>query len=327
MRAIVVNDWTEPAKLSVSEIAEPEVLPGQLGVQVEAAACNFSDILIVQGRYQVKPSFPFTPGRELAGTVIEVGAGVDGFEVGDRIMAALVTGAFAQKVALCASAAFKFPDAMSFEDAAAFPITYPTSYAALVFRAALQAGEHLLVHAAAGGVGTSAVQVGVALGAKVIAAAAGSGKLQIARDQGATAVIDYDEGNLVERVMEITEGKGADVIYDSVGGDITDDSLRCIAWNGRLVVIGFASGVIPAIRANRIMLKNIAVTGLHWPAYETHEPARILEAMDGLFELYRAGKVRPVISKRYALEDVPVALTALAARKTHGKLIITPQSG
>jgi NADPH2:quinone reductase len=325
MRAIVVNDWTEPAKLEVSEIVEPEIQPGMLGVQVRAAGCNFSDILIVQGRYQIKPPFPFTLGRELAGVVVEVGAGVEGFEVGDRIMAAMVTGAFAEKAVLPANTAFLLPDAMSFEEGAAFPITYPTSYAALVFRASLQRGESLLVHAAAGGVGIAALQIGSALGAKVIAAAGGPDKLRVAREQGADVAIDYHEEDLVARVMEITEGKGADVICDSVGGDATGDSLRCIAWNGRLVVIGFASGQIPEIQANRIMLKNIAVMGLHWPAYEAHEPARILQAMDGLFEFYRVGKVKPLISNTYVLEDVPFALGDLAARKTRGKLIIAPQ--
>jgi NADPH2:quinone reductase len=314
----------EPAELRVSEIPEPEAGPGALRVEVRAAGCNFFDILIVQGKYQVKPAFPFTPGGEIAGVVREVGEGVEGFAVGDRILATTQTGGFAETAVVPAGEAHQLPPGMSFEEGAAIPIIYPTSYAALIFRANLQAGETLLVHAAAGGVGSAALQIGKALGARVIATVGGAEKAEIARGLGADEVIDYRVDDFVARVNEITGGGGADVIYDPVGGDVFDRSLKCIAWNGRLLVVGFASGRIPELKANRILLKNIAVTGIHWGAYLDNEPERVPETFEGLFALYSDGMIKPLIFNTYALEDLPSALGELASRKTHGKLIITP---
>lgn len=324
MRAIVVDQWTEPGDLSVKDVPEPGVAPGSIKLRVRAAGCNFFDILMVQGKYQVKPPFPFTPGAEVAGVVEEVGDGVDGVEVGDRVFASAGIGGFAEKVVVSARGAYPMPDDMPFEHGAALPIIYPTSYAGLVYRANLQEGETLLVHAAAGGVGIAAVQIGVALGARVIATAGGDDKLEVARRAGAEVLIDYRKEDFVERVKEATDGRGADVIYDSVGGDIFDRSLKCIAWNGRLLVIGFAGGTIPSVKANRILLKNIAVTGLHWGAYAQHEPGRVPETFAALFALYGDGRIRPEIFKTYPLEEVPDALQALASRKTYGKLIIAP---
>jgi NADPH2:quinone reductase len=314
----------EPAELRVSEIPEPEAGPGALQVEVRAAGCNFFDTLIVQGKYQVKPDFPFTPGGEISGVVKGVGEGVEGFAVGDRILAGLQVGGFAETAVVPASQVHRLPEGMSFEEGAAIPIIYPTSYAALIFRANLQAGETLLVHAAVGGVGSAAVQIGKALGARVIATVGGGEKAGIARDLGADEVIDYRVDDFVARVREITDGNGADVIYDPVGGDVFDGSLKCIAWNGRLIVVGFAGGRIPEVKANRILLKNIAVTGVHWGAYLSKEPARVPETFEGIFSLYRDGKIKPLIYNSYALEDLPSALAELASRKTHGKLIITP---
>ncbi|MBW2715097.1 MAG: NADPH:quinone oxidoreductase family protein [Deltaproteobacteria bacterium] len=314
----------EPAELRVSDIPEPEAGPGALQVEVRAAGCNFFDTLIVQGKYQVKPDFPFTPGGEISGVVKNVGEGVEGFAVGDRILAGLQVGGFAETAVVPASLAHRLPEGMSFEEGAAIPIIYPTSYAALIFRANLQAGETLLVHAAVGGVGSAAVQIGKALGARVIATVGGGEKAEIARDLGADEVIDYRVDDFVARVNEITDGNGADVIYDPVGGDVFDGSLKCIAWNGRLIVVGFAGGRIPEVKANRILLKNIAVTGVHWGAYLFKEPARVPETFEGIFSLYRDGKIKPLIYNSYALEDLPSALAELASRKTHGKLIITP---
>jgi NADPH:quinone reductase len=324
MRAIVVDRWMEPAELAVSEQPPPVLGAGQLAVDVKAAGCNFFDILLVQGRYQVKPPFPFIPGGEIAGVVHEVGAGVSGFAPGDRVLAAVPVGGYAERIAIPASFAHQMPEPMSFEEGAALPIVYPTSYAGLVFRAALQPGETLLVHAAAGGVGLAAVQIGKALGARVIATAGGKEKLHIALEAGADVGIDYSEEDFVERVKEHTDGRGADVIYDSVGGDIFERSLKCIAWNGRLLVIGFASGKIPSVAANRILLKNISVMGLHWGAYARNEPARVPETFDALFRLYAEGKIRPVIYRRYPLEEAPAALAALGSRKTHGKVVLCP---
>ena len=324
MRAVVVDRWMEPAELSVRELPDPVVGPGQLGVDIKAAGCNFFDILIVQGRYQVKPPFPFIPGGEIAGVVNEVGAGVKSFAVGDRVLASAPMGGYADRIAIPAAFAHKMPDAMPFEEGASFPIVYPTSYAGLVFRAALQPGETLLVHAAAGGVGLAAVQIGKALGARVIATAGGADKVRVAIEAGADFGIDYNSEDFVERVKEITGGKGADVIYDSVGGDVFDKSLKCIAWNGRLLVIGFAGGTIPSVAANRILLKNVAVTGLHWGAYAKYEPARIPETFAALFQLYEEKKIRPVIYKSYPLEQAADALAALGSRKTHGKVVLAP---
>ena len=219
------------------------------------------------------------------------------------------------------------PDGMTFPEGAAFPVVYPTSYAALVYRANLSAGETLLVHAAAGGVGVAAVQIGKALGARVIATAGGAEKLEVARRAGADEAIDYSRADWVDAVKRATGGRGADVIYDPVGGDIFEGSMKCIAWNGRLLVIGFAGGVIPEVKANRILLKNISVVGLHWGAYAQHEPERVPEVFAGLAKLYESGHVRPMIFGTYGLDEVPQALDALGGRSTYGKVIITPRLG
>jgi NADPH2:quinone reductase len=324
MRAIVVDHWMEPGELRVQEVPEPQVTPGSVLIDVRAAGCNFFDILMVQGQYQVKPPFPFTPGAEIGGVVAAVGEGVERFAVGDRVFASAGFGGFAERAAMDARGVYPLPDDMSFEEGAALPIIYPTSYAGLVFRADLQPGEDLLVHAAAGGVGIAAVQIGKALGARVIATAGGAEKCEIARREGADETIDYRSDDFVSRVMELTGGKGADVIYDSVGGDTTDKSLKCIAWNGRLLIIGFASGRIPEIKANRILLKNIAVTGLHWGAHMLKDPDKIPQTFEALFALYAQGKIKPVIYKRFSLDEVPQALEALGSRKTYGKVIVSP---
>jgi NADPH:quinone reductase len=314
----------EPSDLEVGELPEPAAGPGELEVEVRAAGVNFFDILMVQGRYQVKPPFPFVPGGELSGVVRAVGEGASGFEPGDRVFAAPGLGGFAERAVVSARAAYAVPTDLSFEEAAALPIVYPTAYAGLVYRGDLRAGETLLVHAAAGGVGSAAVQIGKALDARVIATAGGADKLEVARRAGADVVIDYRAEDFVERVLAETGGRGAEVIYDPVGGDVFDQSLRCIAWNGRLVVIGFASGRIPEVKANRILLKNVAVTGLHWGAYAKRQPELVAEAFAALFALASDGRIRPLIYGRYPLEQLPVALAELASRRTHGKLIVTP---
>ena len=307
MRAVVVDHWMEPSELAVRELPEPQAGPGMLRVAVRAAGCNFFDILMVRGQYQVRPPFPFVPGAELAGVVEEVGPGVDGFAPGDRVMASAGLGAFAERAAVPARSAYRLPESMSFEAGAAFPIVYPTSYAALVFRAPVKKGEWLLVHAAAGGVGIAAVQIGKALGARVIGTAGGADKLEVVRRVGADVAIDYRGEDWVERVKEIT-----------------DASLKCIAWNGQLLVIGFASGRIPEVKLNRVLLKNISLVGLHWGAHVMHEPARIDETFRALFDLYRTGAIEPVIYERFPLEGLPAALEALGSRRSYGKIVVTP---
>jgi NADPH2:quinone reductase len=323
MRAIVVDRWQDPSELRVSEISEPPLRPGTAKLEMRAAGCNFFDILLVKGQYQHKPPFPFVPGAEVSGVVLEVAPDVNDMRPGDRVFAGVSAGAFAERVVLPSAALRRIPEGMSFEEAAALPVVYPTSYVALVQRAQLRAGETLLVHAAAGGVGLAAVQIGKALGARVIATAGDPEKVGVAQRGGADVGIDYRAEDWVERVRRETGGRGADVIYDSVGGDVFDGSLKCIAWNGRLLVIGFASGRIPEVRVNRILLKNIAVVGLHWGAYAQHEPERIPEAFAALDALYRSGRIRPAIYARYPLDRVPDALAALGSRKSWGKVIVT----
>jgi len=324
MRAVVVDRFMEPSELKVSEVPEPEVRPGTVAVEVRAAGCNFFDILMLKGQYQVKPPFPFIPGAEIGGVIRAVGEGVENFAVGDRVFASSGLGGFSELAVAPAMGTYHLPEGMSFAEGAALPVIYPTSYAGLFFRADLQTGEDLLVHAAAGGVGIAAVQIGKALGARVIATAGSAEKLDVARRNGADDCIDYSEEDFVPRVMDLTGGKGADVIYDSVGGDVFDRSLKCIAWNGRLLVIGFASGRIPEVKANRILLKNIAITGLHWGAHAAKDPEKISQTFDALFELYAAGKIQPEIYKTYGLDEVAVALRDLASRKTYGKVIVAP---
>ncbi len=324
MRAVVVDRWMKPSELSVREAPEPKLRPGSVAVDVRAAGCNFFDILMCQGTYQVKPPFPFIPGAELAGVVTAVGEGVAQLRPGDRVLSSAGMGGFAERAVVPASGTYRLPESMSFEEGAALPVIYPTAYAALVYRARLAPGETLLVHAAACGVGIAAVQIGRALGARVIATAGGVEKLEVARRAGADVAIDYASEDFVPRVLAETGGRGADVIYDPVGGEIFDKSLKCIAWNGRLLVIGFAGGEIPSVKANRILLKNIAVVGLHWGAYAKFEPERIPETFNALFDLYREGKVRPVIYKTWPLSEVADALAALGSRGTYGKVILAP---
>lgn len=324
MRAVVVDRFMPPEALRVAEAPSPAPGRSELRIAVRAAGCNFSDLLMLKGEYQVKPPFPFVPGSEVAGIVLETGADVAGFGVGDRLLARCGTGGFAEEVVAPAAASVKLPDEVGFETGAALSTVYPTSYAALVWRAALAAGETLLVHAAAGGVGLAAVQIGRALGARVIATAGGAQKCEIARRAGAEIVVDARAGDFVEAVLEATAGRGADVVYDPVGGDTTDRSLKCIAWNGRLLVIGFASGEIPSVKLNRVLLKNISLVGLHWSAYPEREPERIAECFAGLFALIGRGAIEPLVSARLPLEQAGAALVALGQRETVGKVVLVP---
>lgn len=324
MRAMVATKWGEPTDLRLMELPDPEPGPRQVAINVHASACNFFDILMVQGKYQVRPPLPFSPGGEVAGVVRAVGPGVERIAPGDRVFAMLGWGGYASVALAPADAVYRMPDSMSFEHGAAFGVVYQTSYFGLVYRAQLQPGETLLVHAAAGGVGLAAVQIGRALGARVLATAGSATKLDIARQHGAEEAYDYSNPDWVERVKAATGGRGADVIYDPLGGDIFDLSTKCVAFSGRLLVIGFASGRIPSIQANRILLKNISVVGLHWGAYRLHDPARISEAMSALFELYTQGKLQPVISSTWPLTEAPAALAEIASRRSVGKVLLHP---
>ena len=324
MRAMVVEEWCEPRDMKLVELPDPEPRAGQVAIDVRAIGCNFFDILMAQGKYQVRPPFPFSPGGEVAGTVRAVGPGVDAVAPGDRVFAMLGWGGYASVAVAPAATVVRMPDSMSFEHGAAFGIVYQTSYFALVHRAALRPGETLLVHAAAGGVGLAAVQIGRALGARVLATASSAAKLAVARENGAEETFDYGDPSWVDGVKQATGGKGADVIYDPVGGEIFDLSMKAIAFSGRLLVIGFASGKIPTVQVNRVLLKNISLVGLHWGAYRTHDPARIAPAMEELFALYEKGLVRPVVSSVHPLTDAAAALDEIASRRSVGKVLLAP---
>lgn len=324
MRAMLVEEWGDPKDLVLRELPDPAPGPGQVAIDVRAIGCNFFDILIGQGKYQVRPPRPFAPGGEVAGVVCALGAGVRDLAVGDRVFAMLGWGGFASRCVAPAAATVRMPDGMSFEHGAAFGVVYQTSYFGLVLRAALQRGETLLVHAAAGGVGLAAVQIGAALGARVLATAGSAAKCEVARAHGAAAAFDASRDDWVEAVKAQTGGRGADVIYDPVGGEITDRSLKCLAFEGRLLVIGFASGSIPSVQLNRVLLKNIAIVGLHWGAYRQHAPEKIPPAMAALFALYAAGQVTPLVSSQYPLARAADALEEIASRRSVGKVLLIP---
>jgi NADPH2:quinone reductase len=323
MRAWRVHAWGEPETMTLDEVAILETPAGQVRIRNRAAALNFFDILQVQGKYQVKPPFPFTPGAEVAGVVDAVGWGVTSVEEGDRVMAIPRGGAFAEYSLAPEASAFAMPEAMSFEEAASMPIVYQTGYFAMTHRYQIREGEWLLVHAGASGVGMAAIQLGKALGARVIATAGSRAKLAFAREQGADYTIDYTDASWVDRVKEITQGHGADTIYDPVGGDIFDLSTKCVASEGRILIIGFAAGRIPSIALNRVLLKNISIVGVLWGGYVLSHPTYEKEAHGALMKLYEAGKIRPSVNAVYPFAEAPRGLRDLAERKVMGKAVLT----
>jgi len=326
MKAWRVYAWGEPETMKLDDVAPPEPGPGQVRIRARAAALNFFDILQIQGKYQDRPPFPFTPGAEAAGIVDAVGAGVRHLSPGEAVMAFTWGGGMAEYALSQAEWTFPIPAGMAFEAAAAMPIVYHTSWYALRHRAALAAGEWLLVHAGAGGVGMSAIQIGKALGARVIATAGSREKLEFALEQGAAHALDYRSGNWVDEVKRLT-GSGADVIYDPVGGDIFDLSSRCIASEGRLLVIGFAGGRIPEIAANRILLKNMDVVGVFWGSHARRTPGFVADTQGELSRLYMAGQIRPIVGQTYPLDAAPAALRDLAGRKVIGKAVLIVNQG
>jgi len=323
MRAWQVHQWCEPDAMEWSEVAIPEPGAGEVRVRNRAAALNFFDVLQIQGKYQVRPPFPFTPGAEIAGVVDAVGAGVTDFTPGARVLALPEGSGFAEYTITSAAKVFPIPEGMTWAQAAAFPIVYHTSYFALRDRAHLEPGEWLLVHAGASGVGMSAIQLGRAFGARVIATAGSEGKLAFARRQGAEFALDYRGAGWVDRVKELTGGRGAGVIYDPVGGDVFDLSTKCIAQDGRLLVIGFASGRIPSIAANRILLRNISVVGAFWGGHVGAHPGYSAATQQALEGLWREGKVHPEVTATWPLEELPQAMRALTERRVLGKAVVT----
>ncbi|BBK40336.1 NADPH:quinone oxidoreductase [Allostella vacuolata] len=323
MRAVRCHAYGDLANLSVDEVPTPEPGPGEVLVAVHAVGINFADGLMVLGQYQEKPALPFIPGLEAAGVVEACGKGVTRVAPGDRVVALVDTGAYADMLAAPEDRLFRVPDGMDLVTAAAFPVAYGTSHVGLDRRARLQPGETLLVHGAAGGAGLTAVEIGRAMGATVIASASSPEKLAVAALHGAEHLIDYSHEDLRQRVREITDGRGADVIYDPVGGDVFDASLRCIAWEGRLLVIGFASGRIPQAPANLLLVKNISVIGLFWGAYRQRDPQVVRDSLSTLFGWYAEGKLKPHVSHRLDLADAADGIALLRNRQSTGKVVLT----
>jgi len=327
MRAWQIYQLGEPRDaLRLAEVPDPEPALGQVLVRVLGAAANFPDVLMCQGSYQVRPPLPFTPGVELCGEVVALGSGVTGVAVGDRVIGGPVLpyGAYAELAVMNAEAILPAPEGLDDAEAAAFFITYQTGWFGLHRRARLAAGETLLVQAAAGGVGSGAVQLGKAAGARVIGVVGGERKAEVARALGADVVVDRLSQDFVQVVKEVTDGRGADVVYDSVGGEAYARSTKCIAFEGRILVVGFASGQIPSAALNHALVKNYSIVGLHWGLYQAKMPELIGECHRQLTKLVAEGAIRPLVSERLGLEEVPDVLQRLADGDTVGRIVVTP---
>jgi NADPH2:quinone reductase len=322
MKAIVCNKFGAPDTLEYQEIDEPSPKEGQLLITVKACSVNFPDTLIIQGKYQFRPEFPFSPGSDVAGIVAEVGENVTHFKVGDEVVGFIPFGGFAEKAILNAKDCFPKPNGMSMVNASAFLLAYGTSYHALKDRADLQKGETILILGASGGVGLTALELAKLMGAKVIAAASSKEKLELCKQFGADEVINYDKESIKDSIKEITNGKGVDVIFDPVGGHFSELALRAIAWKGRHLVIGFANGEIPKIPINLTLLKGASIVGVFWGAFAQKEPKKSLENIQQLLKWFAKGAIKPHIDKIYALKNAPIALEDMMQRKTKGKIVI-----
>jgi len=323
MLAVRCNELGPPERLAIEEIPRPQALEGDVLIRVEHAALNFPDVLMIQGQYQVKPPLPFTPGFELSGVIQEVGPGVSEFVPGEHVMAQCDLGAFAQYAVCPAISVHPIPAGMSGVEAAAFPLVYQTSYFGLAYRGALTPGETVLVHSAAGGVGLAAVQIAKAMGAgKIIGTAGSDAKLDLIRQQGADVAINYNTQDFVEIVKRETDGRGADVIYDPLGGEIGERSVKCLAFEGRLVIIGFTSGGFSTFKSNHILIKNYSVVGLHWGYYRQMNPGKIAQGWRELMDLYARGGLRPVVGAQFPMQEVAAAMNKLTSRGAVGKIVL-----
>jgi len=322
MKAIVCKTYGPPENLALEEINDPVAAENEAVVKVYSASLNFPDGLQIQGKYQFQPPMPFTPGSEVGGIITSVGSELKDFAVGDRVMATPGIGGLAEQVAVKADGLRKIPDSMDFKTAAGFAMIYTTSYYALKQRAQLRAGETLLVLGASGGVGLAAVELGKLMGAKVIAAASSAEKLEFVNRLHPDALLNYGEDELKEKVKELTDGKGADVIYDPVGGDLFDQSCRCINWNGRLLVVGFASGRIPEYKANLALLKGSSMVGVFLGRFRKEEPAEYEKNFAELLEMYDAGKLKPIVTESFAMTDFVDAFNVFTERKVMGKVTL-----
>ncbi len=323
MRAVLCKEFGLPDTLVVEDVPDPAPGSGQVVVDVEGCGVNFPDWLIIQDQYQFKPPLPFSPGGEIAGVVSAVGDGVEGLSVGDRVFASTGFGGMAEKVAVAAAAAIPVPDGVPLVEASALLFAHGTSHYALKDRAQLQSGETLLVLGAAGGVGLAAVELGAAMGARVIAAASSDDKLALCRDRGASETINYADDDLRARLKEVAP-QGVDVCYDPVGGSYSEPALRSMAWNGRFLVIGFAAGDIPRIPLNLVLLKSCQVVGVFWGAFSMRDPEANKANIAELVEMWAAGTIRPHVSATYPLERAGEAIAELGERRAKGKVVVTP---
>lgn len=324
MKAVVCKEHGMPEKLElVEDWAEPGIGDHDVLIKVKAAGLNFPDVLIIQGKYQFQPELPFIPGNECSGEIEAVGPAVTRYKPGDKVISAAGTGAFCEKIAANENMVFPMPEGLSFEQAAGVSITYFTSYYALKQRANIQPGETLLVLGAAGGVGTTAIELGKLMGAKVIAAASTDEKLELCKQLGADEVINYSTTSVKDAVKELTGGKGVDVVYDPVGGDYAEPAIRSMAWNGRYLVIGFASGPIPKIPLNLTLLKGCSIVGVFWGRFTGEEPKVHLQNIAELWDLFSTGKLNPVVTDVFPLEQYQDAYTCMIERRARGKVIIT----
>ncbi len=322
MKALVCHSYGPPENLVLEEV--PDLVPesGQIVVDVYAASLNFPDTLQIQGKYQFQPPMPFTPGSEVGGVVRAVGSAVTDFKIGDRVMATPSIGGMAEQVVATSAGLRKIPDSMDFKTAAGFAMVYTTSYHALKQRAQLKPGETLLVLGASGGVGMAAVELGKLMGARVIAAASSEEKLEFVQQADPDELLNYGDGDLKEKVKALTDGKGADVIYDPVGGNLFDQATRSINWNGRILVVGFTSGRIPEYKANLALLKGASMVGVFLGRFRKEEPQAYEENFAELLEMFNAGKLKPIISQTFALEDYVSAFSVFTERRAMGKVIL-----
>ncbi|MEE4650514.1 NADPH:quinone oxidoreductase family protein [Pseudomonas alliivorans] len=323
MKALLCKAFGPASTLVLEDIPAPDIKKNEILLDVRAAGVNFPDTLIIEGKYQFKPPFPFSPGGEAAGVISAVGEKVTHLKPGDRVMALTGWGSFAEQVAVPNYNVLPIPESMDFTVAAAFSMTYGTSMHALKQRANLQPGETLLVLGASGGVGLAAVEIGKALGARVIAAASSAEKLEVARNAGADELINYTEANLKDEIKRLTNGNGVDVIYDPVGGDLFDQAIRAIAWNGRLLIVGFASGRIPELPVNLALLKGASVVGVFWGSFAQRQPQDNAANFKQLFAWFEEGKLKPLVSQVYPLERAGEAIDALGGRRAVGKVVVS----
>ena len=323
MRAVLCRAWGAVEDLTIGEVPAPAPAPGEVLIEVKATAVNYADAIMVAGRYQTKPPLPFSPGLETAGLVAACGEGVTRFRPGERVMAILPYGGLAEMAVAPEAETFAVPADMSFDEAGAFPVAYISSHVAIRWQGRLEPGETLLVLGAAGGVGLTAVEIGKAMGARVIAAASTPEKLEVARAHGADDVVNYASEKLTDRVMDLTSGKGADVCFDPVGGDLFDAALSSLGWGGRILLIGFVAGV-PQIPANRLLVKHRSALGSSLRYFRWHAPDKLQRSVEELLHWYGEGRLRPLISHRLPLERSVEAIRLLTDRTAHGKVVVVP---